>query len=381
MSQKKSLLQSKLFTILSTLLIISLSIFIFGMIYQNELPKLVEEINNSTIGGILTAIITVFLLQGQTATEEERDKNLSVFEKKQEVFHNFLEKLKAIIMDGEIKIAQYGENTDLGENIDELKELLFELGYIQMHTSEENTKQIFQEVALIMQILSDFSNEGNRKQQELPNFYGKLSEHLFKIVSILKNDLYGIQTNTIGMEQVTNLLKECGLYIEQQEMDKKEVQNYFWDKLQDEFIARGYQIQKRSFEKDVVEFYVPKGKNRHRFYGIDVPIYTTKEGRIINFCIEIEKGYYYGIRRNGQEDQNPTLQKWVNDVGGLAKTNWWYGWKYPSEEYQLDFLNLDSKAFSRLKNPRQRENLIRNIVDEMELYIKRFTEIAEISES
>ena len=105
-------------------MVISLSLFVFNLIYQNELPKIVENINNSAIGAIFTAIITVFLLQGQTATEEERDKNLSVFEKKQEVFHNFLEKLKEIVQDGKITIS-IRDDAKEGENIDELKELLF----------------------------------------------------------------------------------------------------------------------------------------------------------------------------------------------------------------------------------------------------------------
>ena len=75
------LFKSKLLIGLATLLAISLSIFIFNAIYQNELPKIVEEINNSAIGAIFTAIVTVFLLQGQTATEEERERNLSCKDK------------------------------------------------------------------------------------------------------------------------------------------------------------------------------------------------------------------------------------------------------------------------------------------------------------
>ena len=78
----------------------SLSLFILDKIYDDSIPKIIEEINNGAIGAILTAIVTVFLLQGQTATEEERDKNLTVFEKKQEVYHQFLEKLKDIVEDG-----------------------------------------------------------------------------------------------------------------------------------------------------------------------------------------------------------------------------------------------------------------------------------------
>ena len=125
-------MSKKLLILLATLFVVSFSLFVFAQVYQGELPKLAEEINNSAIGAILTAIVTVFLLQGQTASEENRDRNLKVFEKKQEVYHEFLEKLKDIVEDGRITIAAGEEPSD---TVDELKELLFQLSYIQMHSS------------------------------------------------------------------------------------------------------------------------------------------------------------------------------------------------------------------------------------------------------
>lgn len=87
------LFKSKLLIALGILLAISLSIFVFSIIYEGEMPKLVENINNSAIGAIFTAIITVFLLQGQTASEEDKERNVKVFEKKSELFNNFIEEL------------------------------------------------------------------------------------------------------------------------------------------------------------------------------------------------------------------------------------------------------------------------------------------------
>ena len=52
----------KLYIGLAILFTISVSIFVFNAIYQGSVPKIVEEINNSSIGAILTAIITVLLL-------------------------------------------------------------------------------------------------------------------------------------------------------------------------------------------------------------------------------------------------------------------------------------------------------------------------------
>ena len=115
------IMSKKIYAWLGILLSVSLSLFILDKIYDDSIPKIIEEINNGAIGAILTAIVTVFLLQGQTATEEERDKNLTVFEKKQEVYHQFLEKLKDIVEDGKVQIAL---NKDPVDTIDELKDYL-----------------------------------------------------------------------------------------------------------------------------------------------------------------------------------------------------------------------------------------------------------------
>lgn len=82
-------MSKKLLSFLGTCLSITLSLFVFSMIYENTLPKIVENINNSAIGAILTAIVTVFLLQGQTAQEEQRDKSLKVFEKNRKFITDF----------------------------------------------------------------------------------------------------------------------------------------------------------------------------------------------------------------------------------------------------------------------------------------------------
>lgn len=374
MNKKKSFTQSKLFIVLSTLLIISLSIFIFSLLYQNELPKIVEEINNSAIGAILTAIVTVFLLQGQTATEEERDKNLSVFEKKQEVYHNFLEKLKGIIMDGEIKIAQYGEDADMRENVDELKELLFELGYIQMHTSEENTKKIFTKVSDIIKALSDFSSEGIAQQQLLPQFYGSLSEHLFEIVSILKSDLYGIDTKAINKSDIANLLQECGLYIEQKEMDKYDIQNYFWNELQNNLKKKGYEFTKKDFSQDVNKFY-GIGKS-HRWYGFEIPIYTTKQNEKIFLSVSINNDYVYGFKK----ENNPNNELFIgiaNELKTDANPNW-YGYKY-SSRFNLNFTKMDSPSFEVFANSNKNKKiaLLKNIAHEIDSFINNFKEKAK----
>ncbi|MDR1879663.1 MAG: hypothetical protein LBQ78_01850, partial [Tannerellaceae bacterium] len=65
---------------------------------------------SAVLGVLLTVSVTQILLGQQSKTEEEKDKNIKVFEKKQEIYHQFLEKFKEIIQDGEIKIAEVKED-------------------------------------------------------------------------------------------------------------------------------------------------------------------------------------------------------------------------------------------------------------------------------
>ncbi|MDO4625960.1 MAG: hypothetical protein Q4A81_01400 [Pasteurellaceae bacterium] len=68
---------------LGFLFTLSISLFIFDTIYQGSLPKIVEEINNSSIGAILTAIVTVLLLSKQSSSEEIKERNVRVLRKNQ----------------------------------------------------------------------------------------------------------------------------------------------------------------------------------------------------------------------------------------------------------------------------------------------------------
>jgi hypothetical protein len=342
-----------------------------------EVEILPSQFFGALIGVVITAIITVFLLQGQTANEEQRERSIKVFEKKQDVYHEFLEKLKEIIKDGEITIAAQGKNTNLDKNVDELKDLLFQLGYIQMHTSEENTNKVFERVAKIIQLMNDFSSEGNDKQKILPEFYASLSEELFGIVSILKSDLYGIETNSIGREKILDLLRECDLFIDTEEFNKYDIQKYFLDELQNQLIAKGYKIIKKDFTQDISEYYA-KARNRHRWYGFSFEIYSypnTTEKVYLEFGIE--NSYYYGFRNKSENaDFNPELRDSLQNslIGFNFNKNWIFTY---SKKNNLDFWKLNSPSFERLKNPRKREGLITDIVQEIDSNVKSFLQNAE----
>ncbi len=99
----------KLFIGLGILLTFTLSIFIFNILYQNTLPKFIEEINNSAIGAILTAFITVLLLSQQSTNEEVRERNVKVFQEKSDKFNDFIGKLWGIWEDRQVTLEELNE--------------------------------------------------------------------------------------------------------------------------------------------------------------------------------------------------------------------------------------------------------------------------------
>lgn len=341
-----------------------------------ELEILPSQFYGALIGVVITAIITVFLLKGQTSNEEEREKSVKVFEKKQEVYHAFLEELRMIIKDGEITIISKDKSGNLDKSVDELKDLIFQLGYLQMHTSEKAINGVLDSLANIIQLMNDFnSTKEGEKQKELPNYYSSFSEELFKIIAILKEDLYKENCRPISKDKMNSILKECDLFVETKGLDKYEVQKYFWNTLQTQLSEKGYNIKIRDFTHDINEYYA-RARNRHRYYKLEFLIYSS-EKRNINFTIEIENRIYFGIHRGGNKTFDELLDHCVSKTQSFTKTDWWYGWRYPSEKYNLDFWNLNSPGFEDLKNPRKQEAFMKGLVEEIDMYIKKIVDIAK----
>ena len=363
-------MSKKLLILLGTLFTISLSLFVFNQIYQGVLPKLVENINNSAIGAILTAIVTVFLLQGQTASEENRDKNLKVFEKKQEIYHEFLEKLKEIVEDGRITIVAGKETAD---TVDELKELLFQLSYIQMHSSETNTQAVLQRVTNIIKKMNEFSSAGTDKTRLVASFYADFAEELFEIVKVLKNDLYGVSGNTIPNYSVKALLQECDLYLEGEELSLYDKHVYFWTELQRLLKEKGYE-----FEEMDVPHIVGQYHSRSVYIGIAIPVYTLADGRKIMFGIEMNRSnYYYGFQRPEHKAEIAGVIEAIKESSNnkFKVSDYWFGWKFP-DRYPLKFYT-DNEALNDFNKPQKRKLIMEATANEMDAYIRNFVDTAK----
>jgi len=336
-------------------------------VYQIEI--LPSQFYGALIGVFITAIVTAFLLRGQTEGDEKREKSVKIFEKKQEIYHAFLEKFQKIIQDGDIKVGVKKDDGSVDYSTDELKDLIFQLAFIQMHTSTEKTKKILLCIADIKEILNNFhetADEDKHKEQE--TFYSELSTKLFEIVAIMKADLYvekssKKEVSAIPVAEMKSILEKFDLYVEVKDADKYEIQTYFWNELTSQLQEKGYNVEVKDFTHLVSEFYA---KTKVCFTSLEI-----EEGLRLKIYIENDH-FFYGFGRETQNEKNTELEQRISATSSLFKSNsWWYGYKYPNK-YKLDFVKFTSPDFKYLKNPRKRGVLIKGIVEEIDSYIKLF---------
>ena len=329
--------------------------------------EIASQLFAAIAGAIIAAIMTMLLLNKQSESEELKDRNMAVFNQKQEVYHRFLEELHKILQDGEITIGSKDKNGVVDTSVDELKDLIFQLSFLQLHTSDATIKEVLDKLVDIIQALNDYNSSTEEyRQKTAPEFYSRFSNSLFCITAILRKDLYKEESKPIDENQMKSILKECDLYVERGNFDRVEMQLYFWNELRKQLAAKGYDIKNpdKDFTQDVNEYYA-RARNRHRWYSFDFSLSG------ITFSVEIENHYYFGIKRPSMDHQDEKISAILNNLAGFKETQWWYGWRC-SANYDLDFWNLNSEGFKQLNNSRMRATYIGHIADEIDAFAKNF---------
>lgn len=131
-------------------------------------------------GALVAAIITLFLLKGQTAVEADRQKDSKVFEEKLQIYQDFLHKLCDVVKD---------------MNIDEIeeKELVFQAAYITIHTRPESMLAVSKNIKGIVE---------NIKKDDYFDERGML-EQLFDIADTFHLELYGEKYDLKNFREMT----------------------------------------------------------------------------------------------------------------------------------------------------------------------------------
>lgn len=130
------------------------------------------EMFAAVLGVIITAVITMILLRGQTNNDVERERDAKVFEEKLRIYQDFLQQLQEVIKDGTLT--------------EEEKILLqFQVSYVAMHCEQECIEKVSTSVKQILACKC-----GNVKAENTDSS-NELLDYLFNIVEAFRKDLYG----------------------------------------------------------------------------------------------------------------------------------------------------------------------------------------------
>ena len=131
-----------------------------------------SQILSALAGAVVAAIITLFLLLGQTSSEEKKERNTKVFEERLRIYQKFLHKLCDVVKDQKIEP-------------EEEIELEFQVAYIAMHTSSDSINTISDQVREIVVNIKKGDTDANEMLTELfviadtfhKELYGKSNEY------------------------------------------------------------------------------------------------------------------------------------------------------------------------------------------------------------
>ena len=162
--------------LLTAILVVTIVVF-FGsaiMFGNYNTLDIWPRIVGALFGVVLSAIITMLLLSGQTRNALEKERNAEIFKEKLRIYQEYLHKLCTVLEDGEIT----------GE---EAVELQFLTSYISLHTSSENIKKVSDYTAKIIELYLRDNNEKSLSKHLLQNLYA--------ILSVFRSELYINETS------------------------------------------------------------------------------------------------------------------------------------------------------------------------------------------
>ena len=211
--------------ILMSLLIVFIDKF---SVPSNNTSDGVVAIVSAFVGVVITVAVTGVLLNTQSENEYLKEKNVKQFEKKQQTYHCFLEKLGNIVIDLTQR-SLGGNDANSYENISSLENLIFQFGYLRIHMSDDAFIKVMAYTAEIFEVYRKQNLRSNYKKdiveqnksrsdqlnQGLYELTQVIAKKLFAISAILNSDMYGEKVNNRNNPQIEDitlqLLNSCGL--------------------------------------------------------------------------------------------------------------------------------------------------------------------------
>ena len=174
----------------------------------------IAAIISAAISVLLTAAVTSELLKSQSDSEEIKEQNIKIFEKKITIYQNFLEKLHEIVSKRQI-------------SEDDVNELLFQISYVSMHAKPGHVKNVFLKLQESISLINGDIDDQERKRREYEKqkkaisangssyttngYYNQLSNSIFAVVKELRNDLYGTDEdlNALGFDELMQRIDDA----------------------------------------------------------------------------------------------------------------------------------------------------------------------------
>ena len=266
--------------------------------YQDFPARLMAAI----LGVVITATITVVLLDGQSKKEQTAKRNSKVFEEKLKIYQNFLSTLYDVVKDR--KLTE-----------EEKLQLEFQTSLVAMHCKPKSLNLVS---AAVRNVISSFcpSNE-KEKQKSQGNI--PLLESLLGVVEALRIDLYGVDkekdaekndddlskmlfSSAIKTNTINNFQKA---YVETSEEDADS--NDTWSQAIKKWQSQGWEVKALESEDCPLEI----TRNDGNPGKIDMGFYDNH--------------YYIQARYEGDWNFSKCL-KWYN--GGRIQREMW--WEYPT---------------------------------------------------
>lgn len=166
------------------LLVMVCAVIVFT--YQDFPARLMAAI----LGVVITATITVVLLDGQSKKEQTAKRNSKVFEEKLRIYQDFITTLYNVVKDR--KLTE-----------DEKLLLEFKTSLVAMHCKPKNLDSVS---AAVCKVISSFCPSDEKKKQ---NSQGNITllKSLLGVVEALKTDLYNVDVEKDGKKDDNDLDK------------------------------------------------------------------------------------------------------------------------------------------------------------------------------
>ena len=329
--------QNKIIIVAGALVIVACFFAVYLRLFTNR--ELWYESFAAILGVIITAVITLLLLKGQSNNDVEKERSSKIFEEKLRIYQEYLTTLCKVL---ETKSKNTSDTINLC--------LKRQTSYLAMHCDSKKMVEVSSAVKeLLIRECADRKPEQNRQR----NNEDLVLRDLFRIVNALGEDLYGDDYN-FNEDDKKKILKDFhDAYLEVESMSSPDIVGGDETILSDQVCKAkdlssidepdAWRISSGEWKKKGWALTMPDEK----FDGIKI---KNSQGNPGVIDIGFEKGHYYiAAHYEGDSDFSKAL-KW--EKGGYRSYGTW--WNYLPEPYYSKILEGEfGRHFTKDKDLRR----------------------------